>query len=376
VTLFFVSNILAFYFAGRLGLQIAVPFFLWVGIFNVMVIAQFWAFVNDLNTPEQGKRLLPIVGLGSSLGAWVGSVYAGDVIRATGPYSLMLLAAAVLSTCVVIALFAERSHARIGSSGRLDEGSEPLENIGGFALIRQQRYLSLIASMVVLLNVVNSSGEYLFGRFVVDASIRACGAGAASLAIREQFVGGTYARLFSYVNLCGFLLQLFVVSRVFKHLGVAKALFIHPLVVLAGYAALLKGPSMTTMEWLKICDNSIDYSLGNTAKQALWLPTSRAANYKAKQAVDAFFMRAGDVLQAGVVFVGGRFALTVSSFAVVNVGLAVGWLALVAALNPAYRQQLRTLGSAAGRESSAVPAIVSRERIIRARPRSLVRQEG
>ena len=53
---------------------IAVPFFLWVGIFNVMVIAQFWGFANDLNTLEQGKRLFPIIGLGSSLGAWFGSM--------------------------------------------------------------------------------------------------------------------------------------------------------------------------------------------------------------------------------------------------------------------------------------------------------------
>src|ERR1700752_2284720 len=65
VTLFFVSNIVLFFAAGRLGLPIAIPYFLWVGIFNVMVIAQFWVFVNDLHTPEQGKRLFPLVGLGS-----------------------------------------------------------------------------------------------------------------------------------------------------------------------------------------------------------------------------------------------------------------------------------------------------------------------
>ena len=46
--------------------------FLWVGIFNVMVIAQFWAFATDLYTPEQGKRLFPLIGVGSSLGAWLG----------------------------------------------------------------------------------------------------------------------------------------------------------------------------------------------------------------------------------------------------------------------------------------------------------------
>jgi AAA family ATP:ADP antiporter len=79
------------------------------------------------------------------------------------------------------------------------------------------------------------------------------------------------------------------------------------------------------MEWLKVFDNSLDYSLGNTAKQALWLPTSRVAKYKAKQAVDAFFMRAGDVLSAGLVFVGETLAFTVPAFAVVNIVLTGAW---------------------------------------------------
>ena len=45
-----------------------------------MVIAQFWAFANDIYTPEQGKRLFPLIGVGSSLGAWVGSVRAGQLV--------------------------------------------------------------------------------------------------------------------------------------------------------------------------------------------------------------------------------------------------------------------------------------------------------
>src|SRR4029450_1165442 len=42
VTLFFASNIVVFFVAGRLGVGISIPYFLWVGIFNVMVIGQFW----------------------------------------------------------------------------------------------------------------------------------------------------------------------------------------------------------------------------------------------------------------------------------------------------------------------------------------------
>jgi ATP:ADP antiporter, AAA family len=370
VTLFFVSNIAVFFVAGKLGLRIAVPYFLWVGIFNVMVIAQFWAFVNDLHTPEQGKRLFPVVGVGSSLGAWLGSVYAGDVIRATGPFQLMLLAGGVLATSVIVASIVERRQPHAHRTDPALHATRPLEKVGGFTLIRQQRYLMLIALLTVFINIVNTSGEYLFGRFIVDASVRIHGAGASSLAARQQFVGGMYARLFSYVNLLGFLLQLLAVSRIFKYLGVGKALFIHPLVALTGYLVILKAPSVWTMGWFKVVDNSLDYSLGNTAKQALWLPTSRVAKYKAKQAVDSFFMRAGDVLQAGIVFVGQRLAFTVPAFAAVNLVLALGWIAVVAALNPEYRAQVTTVRpqpDAAGELSSQAKTV--RPQPLQTRPR-------
>jgi ATP:ADP antiporter, AAA family len=77
VTVFFASHLAIFYGVAQTGLRVGVVFFLWVGIFNLLVIAQFWALANDLYSKEQGKRLLPVVGVGSSLGAWVGSIYAG-----------------------------------------------------------------------------------------------------------------------------------------------------------------------------------------------------------------------------------------------------------------------------------------------------------
>ena len=67
VTLFFVGNLLLFAAAYKAGLNIGIAYFLWVGIFNVMVIAQFWAFANSLYTQEQGKRLFPLIGIGSNV---------------------------------------------------------------------------------------------------------------------------------------------------------------------------------------------------------------------------------------------------------------------------------------------------------------------
>ena len=165
---------------------------------------------------------------------------------------------------------------------------------------------------MLLLNVVNTTGEYLFGRYVVEQSHALfAGSSPAAQAERARFIGETYSRFYGTVNLVGFLLQMFVVWRVFKWLGVGWALLLHPMVALGGYLLLLRAPSLPLIGVVKVADNSIDYSLGNTARQALWLTTSRDAKYKAKQAIDSFFVRAGDVGQAAIVFAGERLAFTV-----------------------------------------------------------------
>jgi AAA family ATP:ADP antiporter len=346
VTLFFASNLVVFLALLAAGWHIGVVFFLWLGIFNVMVIAQFWAFAADVFSEEKGKRLFPLIGVGSSLGAWLGSVRAGFLVESAGPARLLAGAVAVLVVCAGLARVIDRVTRRASpaQSARADEklGTGP----SGFAMLFSDRYLMLIGVLVLLLNLVNTSGEYLFGRYVVNTANAMYGAGPESAAAREQFIGQTYSSFFSYVNLIGFLLQLFVVSRVFKFLGVARSLLIHPIVALVGYAGMLRAPSFEFIRWLKIADNSLDYSLGNTTKQALWLPTSRDAKYKAKQAVDAFCMRAGDVLTAGVVYTGELASLSIPVFAALNVVFVLGWLATVRGLNRKLRARALEAGRA------------------------------
>jgi AAA family ATP:ADP antiporter len=338
VTLFFVACVALFVLAVQAGLKVGIVYFLWVGIFNVMVIAQFWALANDIFTPEQGKRIFPLVGVGASLGAYIGSLRAGMIIQSGGPTELLIRGGLLLALCIVVAGALNRlaSRAPVKDRSAAPVAEQPLGKEGGFELIRKDRYLMLIAVLTVLLNVVNTSGEYLFGRYVVE---QANALHAGNDAARQAFIGETYSQLYKWVNLAGFLMQMFVVSRVFKYLGIGKALFIHPFVALTGYLLMLRAPSLTAMFYLKVADNSIDYSLGSTTKQALWLPTSREAKYKAKQAVDSFFVRMGDVIQAGVVFVGERLAFAVPAFAAVNVVLVGLWLAVAALLNLNLRRK-------------------------------------
>ena len=93
--LFFAANLVVFYLAGVGGAQEGVVFYIWVGIFNVFVISQVWAFANDIYTEAQGKRLFPMIGVGSSLGAWLGALGASRLVSAlhATPYQLQVMAA-------------------------------------------------------------------------------------------------------------------------------------------------------------------------------------------------------------------------------------------------------------------------------------------
>jgi ATP:ADP antiporter, AAA family len=340
VTLFFVVNLGLFVAALSVGLHIGIVYFIWVGIFNVMVIAQLWAFANDLYTEEQGKRLFPLIGVGSSLGAWLGSLRAGTLVQSFGPSRLLVGGAVILLICVGLVRLVDRVSVH-GATSQAARSTEKLKGgKGGFGLILSDRYLLLIAALTLLLNVVNTTGEYLFGRYVVLAANRL----SSDAAVRQAFIGETYSSYFSYVNFFGFMLQMFVVSRVFRFLGVGRALFIHPIVAMSGYLMMLRAPSFEAIRWLKIADNSIDYSLGNTTKQALWLPTTREAKYKAKQAVDSFCMRAGDVLQAGIVYLGELANVSAGGFAALGAVFAFGWLSVAFGLRRQLAVHAREVG--------------------------------
>src|SRR5262249_17394468 len=141
--------------------------------------------------------------------------------------------------------------------------------------------------------------------------------------------------------------QSFFVSRIFKTIGPGGALFVGPIIAVVGYSVILVAPVLVLVRVLKILDNRCDYSIQNTARQALFLPTSREAKYKAKSAIDAFFMRFGDVLQAGIVYVGTVLRFAVSSFAVLNLAFTVVWIWLATMLAREYKRRSRIVPAAA-----------------------------
>src|SRR5258705_401843 len=198
VILFFVGCIQLFFFGSRLGVpHLGFIFFVWVGIFSLTTIAQFWSYANEIYARADGERLFPLIAVGSAAGAPLGAALA-------------------------------------------------------------ERLFALHLSPFVMMQIA------------------------------------------------------------------AGILLLLPIVALGAYGLASIGAGLTVLLYVKIAENSTDYSVMNTGKQMLWLPTTREEKYKAKQAIDTFFVRSGDMLAAGVVFVGTHLlTFGVTSFACANIAFVL-----------------------------------------------------
>jgi len=337
---FFISNLLIFYFLSRSHVPLGIAFFLWVGIFNVMMIAQFWSFANDVYTPEQGKRLFAIVGIGSTVGAVAGSEAAALLVKPIGVYAMMLVSAGLLVLSALISNVVHvREKNRIKDVQKQKVIESPLGPDGGFQLIKRHRYLLLIALLTLMENWVNSNGEYILSKTVGKMAHDTVASGQSPGLTEAQVIGSFYAHFQFWQNLIGALIQFFLVSRILKYFGVRTALFILPLISFSAYSVLATIPLLTYVGIAKIAENSVDYSLQNTVRHALFLPTSREAKYKAKQAVDTFFWRSGDLFSALTVFVGAKLlGLAVKNFAAVNILFVLIWIAIAAGIGRENRK--------------------------------------
>jgi AAA family ATP:ADP antiporter len=325
VYIFFLVNIELFAVGVTAGVPyIGVAFYIWVGVFNLSLIAQFWAYANDIYTRDVGDRLFPMIVVGQTAGAPFGAYIAGHLFRAHVPTQAVLqISAGLLVAAVVVFLLV---NSRVTRRSRRD--ARPLSNGGGFALVWRNPYLRAIAVMMLLLNAVNTIGEYFVSHLVSD---RARVLATADPSFDPQaYIGFFYGDYQFWVNVLALVLQAFVASRLVKYQGLRGVLLALPLVALGGYAVIAGGAGFVVVRWIKTAENATDYSIMNTARQLLWLPTSTTEKYKAKQAVDGFFVRSGDVLSAVIVFAGTAvFHLSIARFALVNVTLVVAWLAAV-----------------------------------------------
>ena len=372
-TLFCISNMLIFWalqpnlFFGEIPLM-GIVFYLWLGMFSVFVIAQFWTFCADIYTNERGKRMLPFIAIGATSGAAFGS-WLVDQLVSSGlmpTEALLIVATGPLLISILLVHIVEKREAKneqIASENAkekptdFDESEKP-SMWSGAKLVMLSKFLMLAAVIAVLTNWVNTNGENLLFRVIQDTlTTQAAEQGITDAAALQTFTRDQttafYGNFFFWVNILALLLQAFVASRLLKYGGFAAIFLILPVIALASYTLMALLPVLAVVKMMKIAENATDYSLNNTARHVLWLPVSSAMKFRGKPAIDTLYVRLGDGLAAITVLVGIRLLpLTTTQFFMVNIFLVVCWLIAGFMLVREHSRKSGKTGDAASTESA------------------------
>ena len=334
-----------------------IVFYLWVGMFGVFVVAQFWAFAADIYTEERGNRLFPMIAIGATSGAAFGSWITEILVKSElfGTKWLLMLAMIPLTVSIILSRIVDNHlHAQTAES-KFHSNPEP-EDSGrsAISIVFASRFLLATALITLLLSWVNTNGENLLFRVVQEflngqALKEGISENDALLVFTRDGTTAFYGDFYFWVNIMALLLQAFVASRLLKYGGFGVILLTMPVVALVSYTAMAFVPILAIVKAMKIAENSTDYSINNTARNVLWLPVSSEQKYKGKPTIDSLFVRMGDGIAALTVLVGVQFlALSTQSFFVLNVALVLIWIALAFVVIREHRrlsEPIRYLGT-------------------------------
>ncbi|MCK4760328.1 MAG: MFS transporter, partial [Candidatus Aminicenantes bacterium] len=261
-------------------------FWVWANIFIVALGTQFWILMNDIFNPREAKRLIGFFGSGGLLGGIFGALLTG-ILGRKYPDKLLLIAFAILIISIFVAnsifIWQRKKNPSPDKAENKNKGSggesSKVGIINSFNTIRRNRYLTLLAVIVILTFIVATFIDYQ-SKTIID--------------IHEERMD-RMTSLFGYFHagllVLPFFISLFLTSKVIKRFGIRLTLLFFPLMLLLCACGIYVWPIFYLAIAIKASDKSLSFSLNQFTRELLYIPISPELKYKAKVFIDMFLNR-------------------------------------------------------------------------------------
>jgi len=343
ITLFFIAGYGVFATALRTPTAGAIwSFYLFGDLLSTLMVATFFAFLNDALTPDAAKRLMGLIGLGGV----AGGVFGSSVLRLFVDkltVSEWLGVTAVLG--IAILFLASSAGRRISPPlDRMEELSEATPEaikptnpaIDGARLVMKSSYLISIAVMVGVYEIVSTILDFQF-------------TSAVQFALDGDEIGRHIGLVYALTNGLALLVQIFLTSFVMRRFGLTIAISILPIVVALGSGGFLLAPTLLVGSFLSMTDNALNYSINQSSKETLYVPTRTEEKYKAKAFIDIFvqrFAKAFAVIVSLVLTTRFQGQDDIRWLSLVIVPLLVAWLIAARHAGKSFRRREALFGKA------------------------------
>ena len=301
-------------------------FYLFGDLFSTLMVATFFAFLNDSFTPDSAKRLYGIVGFGGVAGGALGSTTVRALIEDVSNAGWMLILVAIALVITGIAIGAGRRVDRTMGQSQPREAPQdtPKETTGnpafeGAKLVFSSGYLLVIVGIVGMYEMVSTIMDFQFTATIVHY-------------LEGAAIGKQFSTVFAITNWVAMFVQLLLTSFVMSRFGIGIALLFLPMAALLGSTGFLIAPILLFGSALNTTDNGFSYSINQSAKEALYVPTTKDEKYKAKAFIDMFVQRFAKAiavgLSLGITTVFAEFS-SIRWLSIVTVLILIGWIATV-----------------------------------------------
>ncbi len=294
----------------------------------------FWAMVNDLFTAAEGKRLFPIITMGTALGSILGNGLAalsGWILKQSGgdPASLLPLGSLILLFGLVILeiVFAKRTvNARQSRDETIDikqtinVGADYIKNIPIFTYLAVSMLLSGIAFTVI---------EYHF-LFSIDQAFT-----------QDPLQFQSFYGMFKIVLiLSAMLVQAFISGRYLERLGLKNSFIVQPIALALGSALAFIIPGVYGAAAARYVVRLVQQSWDEPARKSLenLIPDERRG--RVSVVIDRYFYDISTILSSLVL---GILLFFIANFSqtIVLIYLAIAALVSIGAIWAGFRIRAR-----------------------------------
>jgi AAA family ATP:ADP antiporter len=311
--LFFAGALVAFRILSATHASwVAVAFYIFVDIFGVVLVEQFWSLADSSYRTEDGRRWYGLVGTGGLVGGVFGSLVATLLLSYTPLQTpdLMLVAAAIVGLIFVLTWAMDR-WGWLCRTGEDAAPAIPAAQAGGWRLIAGNRYLVLIAFALLLAQAIAPLVEYQFLR-IVELAYPEREARTVALSLFFSVMGGVSIAV-----------NLVLTPLILGYLGVLAGLLVQPVALALATGGFMLQPTYITAAIMKISDRGLSYSINRAAKELLYIPVEPQLMYQAKAWIDMFGYRLFKAL-------GSLIIIALSHWTLVGAGVAdLGWVTLL-----------------------------------------------
>ncbi len=338
----FISFNLILFFIALISLpedyyfNIAVTFYIWLSVINMLVISLFWGFMSDGISLKKSKKLFPVIAIGGTIGAIFGSNIAQHFIHFIGQSYLILIPVILLELAIILVKTIDDNFNQMNlslagssltSSKNLPQKNEQKPRLffkvkewtSGISFSFSSPYVMAISGYIFFYGVTSTFLYFQQGHLIENAT--------ASSIRRTQI----FANIDLWANLLTLFFQLFITRRLIIALGIGTILIGLPLLTLSGFIALSMAPTLTVLIIFQATRRSLNYGLFKPAREILFTVLPQEQKYKAKSFVDSFVYRGGDATGALI-----QKGLTALHYGITAITLLVIPIAIIWSLLSVY----------------------------------------